>query len=251
MNIVLDEREWTETAIKNRQIGSSPMDTLRHVAQYYYECGYKKKDIREKLDDFLIQCDPSVVLVKWSDSLDKLTKAVGRYPLIKVDSVDVTETELNTIAKIEGVQMRRLAFTLLCIAKYWDIARMDNNHWTNSKDRDIMKMANINTSIRRQSKMLHDLRELGLIKFSKRVDNLNIQIQYIDTVGDAVLHIVDFRNLGNQYLLYFGEPYFQCEQCGVTIKKKKNVHRYCVECASEMHVKKSVESVMRQRVFTS
>lgn len=247
MSIVLNEKEWAEAAIANRQIGKKPMETLSRVSRYYYEEGYKKRDIRNKLDDFLLQCDPGVVLVKWSDTLDKMARNVDKYPLIKLDCIDVTKAELDVIDSLDGKQLRRLAFTLLCTAKYWDAAQQNNNGWVNTADKEIMKMANINTSVRRQSAMLHDMKDAGLVKFSKRVDNLNVQVKYIHNDSPAILHISDFRNLGNQYLLYCGESYFQCEQCGLAIKKKSNVHRYCSECAAEMYIKKSVESVMRQR----
>lgn len=95
--------------------------------------------------------------------------------------------------------------------------------------------------------MLHEMKNAGLLRFSKRVDSLNIQVKFIRANSPVAIHITDFRNLGNQYLLYCGEPYFQCANCGLTIKKKSNVHKYCSDCAAEMYIKKSVESVMRQR----
>lgn len=247
MSIVLNEREWAEAAIVSRQLGKKPMETLNRVSRYYYGEGYRKRDIRKKLGDFLLQCDPGAVLTKWSDTLDKLAGSAGRRPLIKLDCIDITEAELEVIGSLEGKQMKRLAFTLLCTAKYWNAVNRSNNGWINTADKDIMKMANINTSVRRQSAMLYDMKNAGLIRFGKRVDNLNIRVAYIRDDSPAELHISDFRNLGNQYLLYCGEAYFQCEQCGLTIKKKGNARKYCQDCAAEMYIKQSVESVMRQR----
>jgi len=248
MSIVLNEREWAENAIANRQLGHSPIETLGRVARYYYQCeGYKKKDVKKKVADFLLQCDPGVVLVKWEDTIDRLAKTANKYQLIELEGIDITEAELQVIASLEGKQMQRLAFTLLCVAKYWDAAQPNNNGWVNTQDKDIMNMANIKTSIRRQSLMLHEMKKAGLLRFSKRVDSLNIQVKFIRRNSPVKIHIEDFRNLGNQYLLYCGEPYIKCAMCGLTIKRKNNRHKYCPDCAAEMYIKKSVESVMRNR----
>lgn len=248
MSLVLNEREWAENAIANRQLGKKPVETLSRVARYYCQSEkYKKREVRAKLEDFLLQCDPGVVLVKWSDTIDRIVRVSDKYPLIQLDGVDITEAELQVVRSLNGKQLQRLAFTLLCTAKYWDATQPKNNGWVNTADKEIMKMANINTSIKRQNLMLHEMKNAGLLCFSKRVDSLNIQVKFIRANSPVAIHISDFRNLGNQYLLYCGEPYFQCALCGLTIKSKGHGLKYCPDCAAEMYVKKSVESVMRKR----
>ena len=248
MSIVLNEREWAENAIVNRQLGHSPVETLSRVARYYYQCeGYKKRDVKKKVSDFLLQCDPGVILVKWEETIDRLARTADRYKLIELDGVDITEEELRIVSSLDGKQMQRLAFTLLCVAKYWDAAQPSNNGWVNTSDKDVMNMANIKTSIRRQSLMLHEMKKAGLIRFSKRVDSLNIQVKFIRPDSPVKIHIEDFRNIGNQYQLYCGDPFIKCAMCGLTIKKKNNRQKYCPDCAAEMYVKRSVESVMGNR----
>lgn len=242
MSIVLNEREWAEAAINTCQLGKKPSETLTRVAKYYHQIeGYTKEETREKLESFLIMCDPSVVLVKWGDTIDRVLKQVGKYEIIQLDGVSITEAELDSIQSIEGVQLQRLSFALLCISKYWNQVRGNDSGWVNTPDKDIMKMANINTSIKRQSAMFHTLKSGGLINFGKRVDSLSIQVRYIDTGSDEIVHITDFRNLGNQYMMLLGGRYIQCSHCGVTIKKNSNSHRYCADCAEEMYVRKCVD----------
>jgi hypothetical protein len=250
MSIVLNEKEWAENAIANRQLGRKPVVTLGRVIRYFTQIeGYKKHEVRKKIEEFLLQCDPNIILVKWASMLDSLVKGADRYPLIEVDGIDIAEEELSVVDSLESRQPKRLAFTLLCVAKYWNSAQPMNNGWVNTADKEIMKMANINTSIRRQSMMLHSMKESGLIGFSRKVDNLNIQVLFMSSDGRPFIHISDFRNIGNQYMMRCGEPYIQCSQCGITIKKRNNSHKYCTDCASEMYIRKSVESVMRQRTI--
>lgn len=250
MSIVLNEYEWAERMIENHDLGKRPVETLTRVAKYYMENGYSKREIRKRLDTFLLQCDPTVSLVHWSETLDKIAKNAGKYALIRVEGIDITNEELARIEALSGIQLRRLAFTLLCVAKYWDAVSELNNHWVNSQDKEIMQMANINTSIRRQSAMFAELRGAGLIRFSKKIDNLNVQVLFM-APGETAIHIQDYRNLGYQYLKYYGGPYFECVNCGITVKIQSpgrgRRQKYCPNCALELHTRQKVESAMRRR----
>ena len=71
MAIVLNEYEWAEKMIHDRNLGSRPTETLNRVAKYYYENRYSKREIRKLLDQFLVSCDPDASLFSWSNTLDR------------------------------------------------------------------------------------------------------------------------------------------------------------------------------------
>ena len=246
----MNEYEWAEQMISNHDLGPKPIETLSRIAKYYRANQYDCKDVRILLEKFLTQCDPYASIVRWSDTLDKIAKNSGRHKLIKIDYVPISQSELDCIQNLNGTQIKRLAFVLLCVSKYWDIVSVKNNHWVNTSDKDIMKMANITTSIRRQSAMFGELKEKGLIKFSKKIDNLNVQVLFSDQNPD-VMKISDFRNLGYQYLKHYGGDYIECENCGLTVKiQHPEAHRkqkYCPSCAVEVRTRQNVNSVMRHR----
>lgn len=242
MSIILNERDYAEYALKNNYLSHKPTETLSRVAKYYYSEGFSKKDIHIKLEDFLLQCDPNTAIVKWQDTIDRQIKEAEKYPLVEIDGIPITKAELDICNKLEKKQSRRLMFALICLAKLSNIINTKNNNWVNRPDKEIFKLANIVTPIKRQSLMLNDLRELGLIKFSKKVDNININVTCINNDSDPILYISDFRNLGYQYLKYCGEPYFECQSCGITIKRANNCHKYCTDCASEIKIKQTVEN---------
>jgi len=253
MGIVLNEHHDAEEAIKNRSLGKKPSETLRRVARYYIdEHGISDKNIiRNRVESFLLQCDPTIPLPKWSDILDFVVKRAFKYPAIIINNITITKPEIAVIDSLKGRQLKRLAFSLLCLAKYWDIAGSGGDHWVNNKDNEIMTFANIKTSVKRQCEMFAELRELGLLQFSKKVDNTNVRVCFIED-GEPILHITDLRNLGYQYLKYCGEPYFECVNCGVVTRfdnpeNKNSVwkQKYCKSCASEIATKQKVNSVMR------
>ena len=249
MDIILNEREWAEDAIESRSLGKRPAETLWRLARYYYQAENRKKnDVRKELERFLLRCDPDIVLIKWSGTVDKVVKSCHKMPLIQIDGIPVTSKEMDVVKSADGKQAQRLAFTLLCVAKYWNMVHTSNNGWTNIPDKDIMQMANVKTSIKRQSEMLRKMKDGGLIGFSRKVDNLNIQVKFIDDdTDDMCMAVSDVRNIGNQLMLYYGESYFRCEQCGVVIKRNSPAHKYCPKCAAEMYIKQSVGAVMRSR----
>lgn len=251
MSIVLNEYEWAERAIRDKLLGKKPYETLSRVAKYYTYKNYSRREVRRLLDEFLLQCEPAVSLVTWSDTLDSAAKSAAKYPLVMIDSIDITKPELERIDALPGKPIRRLAFTLLCIAKYMYALSESTNYWVTTPDNEIMKMANISTSIKRQSSMFGQLKDAGMIRFSKQIDNLSVQVLFTEP-GDTVLRITDFRNLGYQYMKHHGDPYFECANCGLTDKIKNPTsgrpQKYCPQCAAEIRTRQNVNSVMRRRV---
>lgn len=242
MGIVLNEYEWAESMIRSKTLGSKPTETLSRIAKYYIYNKYNKTQVRDLLDRYMIQCDPDVSLVKWSDTLDKIVRNCTKYPIIMIDGVTVYKEELNKIKTLDGIQMQRLAFTLLCVSKYWDAVSEKNNHWVNSQDKEIMQMANMKPTLKRQSLMLSTLRDAGFIKFSKKVDNLNIQVLFVRDSGDEQMFVSDFRNVGYQYMMYCGKQFIECDNCGVVCKKTSNRQKCCPECAKKIHYSKKLVS---------
>ena len=126
--IVLNEREVAEAAIATNKLGAKPGETLIRVAKYYAQVeGYKKKEIRRKLEDLLLKNDPRTLLMKWDEALDGIVKASNKTPLIELDGIPITSNELQTIDSLPSKQLARLAFTLLCVAKYWYAVNEKNN----------------------------------------------------------------------------------------------------------------------------
>jgi hypothetical protein len=250
MSLIMDEVELTERMLREHDLGAKPYETLDRVARYYWSNKYSKREIRQLLDNFMLQCDPDVQLPKWADLLDKLTKNAHKYPLIRLDGVTVTKPEMEVIDALRTGQLRRLAFTLLCVSKYWDAVSPNNNHWVNTSDKEVLQMANISTSIKRQCALYGMLRKEGLLKFSKKIDNLNVQVLF-GCEGEQAMYIQDFRSLGYQYLMKHGGDFFQCVNCGNPAKLRDPKHgrnqKYCAYCAAEIKTRQNVDSVMRTR----
>lgn len=244
MGIVLNEREYVEGILERYELGVKPTETLSRVARYYSSLeGIKRSEVRAELEKFMLRCDPTINLVKWQDTIDRIMKSASKFPLIYIESVPITEKEMEVCDSLTGVQPRRLLFTLICLAKYSDLVNDKNGGWVNRQDKEIFRLANVVTSIKRQSLMLNDFRAAGLIRFSRKVDNVNINVLCMDKDSPTVLEVKDFRNLGYQYMRFHGEPYIECAQCGLVIKKRSNAHKYCHECAIDVNRQRTRDRV--------
>ncbi len=250
INIILNEHEWAREKIEEPEFGKHPTETFRIIARYYMDNGYSKKQAREMIDRYILQCDRNASLVLWERAADSAVRQAIKRQAILIDEVIITKPELEVIDGIKGTQAQRLAFTVLCLSKYWDVCREDNNHWVTNKHSDIMNMANIRASIKKQGALYRQLEQAGLLDFPARIDAISMHVRYaLD--GEPALHISDFRNLGYQYLMYKGGNFFQCEECGITTKiKNPGVGRppkYCPSCAAKVRTRQNVNAVMRCR----
>lgn len=245
-NIILNERACAERALDNFVLGTKPVETLSTIAKYYYSEGHKKKDISRLLEEFMLKCDPSINIVKWQNTIDKVTRSADKYQLIDIAGVNITQSELDAIKKIDGKMLRRLMFTMLCLAKYGNAVNPNNNNWVNKKDKEIFSLANITINTKRQSLMINDLWRLGYVGYSLVVDNTNLNVKIIDDESPVVLTVTDFRNLGYQYLRYCGEDYFECRCCGILVKREGRTHYYCKTCAVEMNRQKTLENYRKE-----
>lgn len=251
--IILNEAKWVEERLQKQDVVGGLTNTLSRIARYYYSKGEKKQVIKKKLGEYLVASTPNVVLVKWGDYIDRIVRNCDRYPIIEVDGIRITKKEMAVVEGINDIQPRRLAVTLLSIAKFYNSVNKDNNGWVKTKDKEIMRMANINTSVVRQSLMFQSMRDNGLIRYSKPVDSLSVQVLFIDDETDVsapenvAMTIQSFGNVGNQYMMYLGHSYFVCQECGLVVKRKSNNQKYCKECAQAVHLRKSMESMSKIR----
>ena len=82
------------------------------------------------------------------------------------------------------------------------------------------------------------------------MDNTNVRVCFIEE-GNEAIRVSDFRNLGYQYMKLCGEPFFECQSCGI-VSKYSNPSRgrtqvYCKQCAVEVAIRQRVNAVARYR----
>lgn len=239
--VILNEKQYAQKCIADNDIGEKPYRTLSILAKYYYfSCGYKKKQIRDLLIEFLARNYIEYTSSKrfWEESIDKIVSKVNKQTLYEISGVKITKSEIQKIQSLNNQLLEKLLFTMLCVAKYYHLKNEKNNGWVNLPDKDVIELANVNYLLKRaKSKFnlcINQLFVAGLLDLPLRCDNLNYRVTFIsdDSDDEEELFVSDFRNLGYEYLLYCGENYIRCAKCGVLTKGTHNKRRkYCSKCA--------------------
>lgn len=238
--IILNEKQYAQKCIADNDIGEKPYRTLSIMAKYYYfSCGYKKKQIRDLLTDFIKRnyIEYSGEQDFWDEQIEKIVAKVNKQTLYEISGVKITKSEMQKIQSLNNRLLEKLLFTMLCVAKYYNLKNEKNNGWVNLPDKDVIEIANCKDLRKRATSKfnlcINQLFVAGLLDLPLRCDNLNYRVAFISDSSDdeEELFISDFRNLGYEYLLYSGESYIRCAECGALTKSSKNKKRkYCHKC---------------------
>lgn len=231
--IILNEKQYAQKCIADNDIGEKPYRTLSILAKYYYfSCGYKKKQISDLLTEFLQRNYIEYIGKQdfWDEQIEKIVSKVNKKTLYEISGVKITKSEMQKIQSLNNRLLEKLLFAMLCVAKYYNLKNAKNNGWVNLPDKDMLKLANINCSTTRINGYINSLYQKHLLDLPWRCDVLNYRVTFIDD-NEEEIFVSDFRNLGYEYLLYCGENYIRCAECGILTQGTKNKKRkYCFQC---------------------
>ena len=106
-----------------------------------------------------------------------------------------------------------------------------NNNWVMVDEYSVFSRARITGTAIAQYSCFYKLAKMDLITYSKKVDNINVRVGFIDNDSDIVLKVTDLRELGYQYLMYKGEKFIKCAECGIVTRATIHNKKYCKSCA--------------------
>lgn len=239
LSVVLNETKEAEWILESGEVGSKPTATLFLLAKYYRQKkNMNKEQTIGELNSFMIHYYKNYNPALWEDIIEDISKKAIKYPLREIDHVVITHKEIETINMVSRLPHRKLLFTMLCYAKLYNKISENNNGWINTDIKEVYRASRVTVKHREDKFLfLNDLEKDGLISFSKKNDNLNIKVNFIDSDSsdDIVIIINDFRELGYEYLIYIGEGKFiRCVECNRIIKINNSNGRpkkYCNACS--------------------
>ena len=239
MPVVLNETKQAEYIIEKGEVGTKPTSTLFLLGKYYRQKENLDKDQTvNKLNEFMVKNYKNYNSALWEEVIEDIAKKANKYPLREIDSIGITQSELDKIAELHNIKYEKLLFTMLCYAKLYNTISENNNGWVNTDIQELYRAARVTVKYRKDKFLfLNDIERTGLISFSNKNDNLNLKVNFFNMDGESVLQISDFRELGYEYLNYIGEGNFiRCSECNRLVRKKSNNQLYCIECAKNMNV---------------
>jgi hypothetical protein len=236
LKIVLNEQE-----LVNKSLESDTFDeknygiVLRVLTKHYFLLGMDKQQVKDTLSTHIRKRVNKYIHKDWNNRIDYAIKSVKKYgvELININKIEIAESELKQIQRINNTDIEKIAFVYLVYAKILNKIRPNNDSWVGIKIKDILNDALIikgYKSTREQQKVLRLLNELGLLKSSLKVDNTSERVCFVDNSDTVAFIITDFRDYVLKYLKWKGEKIGYCEECNKLIFINGNRKLYCQEC---------------------
>lgn len=239
--LVLNERKYAEEIICSGDLGAHPVASLRVLAKYCKASGLKKPAAIGFLEDIIARHGTSQT-DRVSEYLPRIVKKAYEQELIELDEIPVYKSELARIDSLPTGQLRKVAFTLLVLGKYFKTVKHSESAWIRVSDTELFLLANVGASKVERALMLNDLFRIGMVGFSSAVSNTDVHVLYVEDSGDKAMSVTVLRDLGTQYLAYESpHKYLRCAVCGVPVlaQGRKRVV-YCSE-----HLVQSARHQMR------
>ena len=135
MKILLNEKQEAIKFLSGRSDYSIPYwKYISILARYYWEKGFDEALILSNIIESIKSNYNNSDELKDSDcinSISKIIRGVRGVPLISIDSIPVTEKEMEAIKTGDSIPKQKILFTLLCLAKYGNYKNPKNNNWVN------------------------------------------------------------------------------------------------------------------------
>lgn len=232
MELILNERKQAEELLQTGFIGNKPSAAVKLLVRYYYHLhGMRQKKILSVIDTFMTVHYSDWNLDEWIDTITRYVNTAKKYPLLELDQITVSSTEMDVVKSVQNEQCEKLLFASICVAKYYHAINELNDGWINIKLSQLFKIANQSGSKRDKLHRVYDLRILGMVSLAVRGDSTNFHVDIIDNSDDAykIYHMTD---LGNEYMALTGRGFY-CEKCGRYEKQNKNgTKKYCKKCTT-------------------
>lgn len=239
MLFILNELKYVEYVLQEGIIGRKPSHTISLLArQYYHEKHLSNYEIYDKINIFMSECYEDYNYTEWYDAIISRIKTAVKYPLLKIDYLPISQSDMDKIGLLTDYNLQKLFFTCLCFAKYYNAINQKNNNWVNIKLTQLFSIANLSGKKSSKLYLLHTLKKLGQIEFSMKCDNTNVRVVNIYDGNDY--HVYHMEDLGNQYMVLIGNGFY-CAKCGKYEKQNKAKTKiYCRNCVEPIKKKQIV-----------
>lgn len=260
---IINERKFIDDILATGYIDqvNTGKILVKLAKHYYWDLGYKQTRTVKALDAYMIAHYPNYNehtmqkldrhgINEWERLFKRCYKAAIKTPIIEVEGIWITKTELEKIAELNNKVLERLTFVMLCYAKLYKARNPLSTGWVYSnKYKDIFKQARISCKADDRICMLGELADKGYLyeyqlppleKIKKmnpyqieRFNNrqLDMRVTFMDDESEKIIFVDDWRELGYYYRRYKGENIIRCAKCGKLERGNKNgTKKYCKQC---------------------
>lgn len=257
--IIMNELEYISKLKEKGNLGENIGYAVGLLAKYYRQQGDDIDVIKQKLEADLRKYEPKINNKLRDMYIANALSHIDNRNLNIVNEIIITKSEMNSVMNIttggEGIRvtsLQRLAFTLLCFAKF-ELAKGKSEPWVNYDLKYIFKAAKLTGFTKQKNNLcLHELYTKGLIDLNNRVDSLSIKVTFVDkSNNDIALRVGDINYAGDYFWQYMGGKYIECQNCGKLVPKSNGRSngrlKYCPDCAIMINREKTKQRMIEIR----
>jgi hypothetical protein len=194
--------------------------------------------------------------VKEAGAIKKWVRSALKYDLRKIESISVSQKEIDLIKPIDNNKERKLIFSILVFSKALkkgsvkrdksNLKTSDNYYIHYNNFSDIIRLSRLNNVSET------DLADI-LFKYKNYFTFYNaerelIRLDFFDKEPHKEIMVYDLNNIMDYFSIVFEDhkPAALCMRCGKEIKKNSNKQKYCKNCSKTVRQEKQ-RDLMRKR----
>lgn len=239
--LILNEEKYAKDLYceKNTDVKST-IGKIGYVTRYLlHSLGYSNQDNYKYTVEWMMKHHVNFDESTYSNLIADAVKKAHKAPFYNIESIKITQTELETISTLDDPRAEKVLFVLLCMAKQQAVSYGFTNGLVKYSLTDLCKMARISVPTEDREYILYNIIQTGLLGYPKKNNTQCLIVNFIDNDGESVLSL-DENNcleLAYEYLNWKnnGVGYTRCELCDRVVKQSRsNPKRFCRECAEKI-----------------
>lgn len=263
MKRIVNERQYVEDMINNKVINEKrPGKDINLLIKYIYKQNPKlnKEELLNETKRYLMDIvNDEKAIKRWHVSIKEYIDIFfGNIKSFKglssIESVLITENELNKIKELNNKKLEYTAFALLVYLKIKNaIDQKGNSDFIPSNEEDIKlirKISGLKISVKVFAGLMKELQDIGytINGIGARV---SCKLNYVDYDSETAIIIKSF-DIDDIHLYYEqqinGGRLIYCSECGklVLVKNKQDTSKkYCDKCAKKIKLQQTNMSKKR------
>lgn len=227
------------------------------IAKYIRQTfGYGEIRLERELIRFCQNQNKNFNPILEASSIKKWVRSAMKYDLRKIESINISQKEIDFLKSIKSNKDKKILFTTLVFSKALKkgsvkrdkskLKQSDNYYIHYGNFLDIIRLSKLNNiSETDLADIYHHYQEYFTFYNAERE---LIRLDFIDKSPKKQITIYDLDNAANYYKILFEEqkPESLCERCKKPIKKNSNIQKYCKDC-SKIIRREQQKILMRKR----
>lgn len=254
-DFVFDEFSYDDAILRSHKIADENIKSYVYkLAKYNYHINkFDDNTNYNAIIDHMKKYWSMFSTPDWHDFIGNAIKTCKKRGYKTIDSIKITKNELSYIKSFNDIQLEKLLFVMLCVAKYDHYYSDSSDYWLNRSTSFIFKQARVHVRVKERLELLRKLYLDGAFDLSHKTGSANKRLLYVSENQSEEIAMelteIDFQELAYTYLFYKNgfSGYKHCEKCGILVKVKSNSQKYCKECYEKIHREQIAECQRRRR----